>query len=165
MGLVTRDIYYCIAIMAQFLKHPTKKDFGLAKHRVTLPEVENESNSDTNSGPSIPETKNNKPNTSPFSKRISSMTGKVKNLFNKTEHQSGSPLLRHSPGLKREKLAHGQDFMSFDDNSRASPNLQYSRVVKKDMFADGIKSSLDSLKDQYSLIDDVDDMQEGMMAG
>lgn len=150
--------------MAQFLKLPTKKDFGLGKHRVTLPETENGSDSDhTNSEPSTPEAKNKVNSSSPLHKRISTVAGKVKNLFNKSDNKAaGSPLLRSSPGIK-DKVTHDQDLMSFDNNGRSSPML-HSRVVKKDLFASGgVKGSLDNLKDQYSLLDNDDDsLQLGM---
>ena len=161
--------------MAQFLKLPLKKDFGLGKHRVTLPEEENNPEDDDSSDqhdvtePKTPETKPKANSSSPkLSQRFSSVKGRVKSLFGKSpEHQSysSSPLLRHSP-VAKEKVAHepavAPDLINFDEECNVGGGKQsplHSRVVKTGhLFAsEGIKGSIDSLKDQYGLTDDDDD--------
>ncbi len=149
-------------------KDPSKKDFGLGKHRVTLPEEESDRSDDDGSGtelPRTPEAKRSTDASSSLGQRLSTISGRVKSLFgnNKSDQGSSPSLSRQSPLLK-EKVASGHepDLVNLDvencSSGRPSPSL-HSRVVNKDHLfaADGVKGSLDSLKDRYGLTDDDND--------
>ena len=135
-----------------------KKDFGLGKHRITLPE--SEENGST-SGNSTPETKNKAKN-SPLPFRVpgmSSITGRVKSFLSKsvTKGTQDSPAeLRGSP-LPNEKAFKDElliDLADSDSNGKQSPVL-HSRVVQKGhLGTEGVKGSLENLIDTYGLTDD-----------
>lgn len=159
--------------MAQFLK-TVKKDFGLGRHRVTLPEGGGETEGETPSGEtqtdsSTSTSSNRAPNkTASSSPSISRLVKEVRGFFGKqAEQKGGSPLLNRSPSSSPSSKEPPQDLINLDEdfsNDRPSP-LLHSRVLKKEMIgADGAKGSLENLKTQYGLSSDEDstaDLQEG----
>ena len=150
-------------------KFNSKKDFGLGKHRVTLPEEESDRSDDDGSGTELPRTPEAKRSTDASSSLLSTLSGRVKSLFggNKSDQGSSPSLNRQSPLLKEKSASgHEPDLISLDvencSSGRPSPSL-HSRVVNKDHLfaANGVKGSLDSLKDRYGLTDDDDSAAEG----